>query len=226
DLLEPVIDESLAALPPVQKLALESALARMEPPETFGRLSVSRAMLAVLRELALESPLVIAIDDVQWLDASTRAALEFALRRLSDVSITVLASRRGGESDGSAGTFTGIPLERVPIGPLTVEELGALVVDHLDEPLSRPRLVELHNITGGNPYFALEIVRALGMRGSSPSADSPFPIPEDIAALLRERIVGLSPAAFEVVLLVAASPQPTRALLVSVTGSSGGFEEA
>src|SRR5205807_103759 len=156
DLLEPVIDDALAGLPDAQRLALESALARVQPSETFGRLAVSRATFAVLHRIALGGPLVIAIDDVQWLDAPTRAVLEFALRRLTDASIRVLVSRRSGEAHADIATLCGLPLESVSVGPLSVDELHRLIDGRLREPLPRPRLVELHRTTAGNPYFALE----------------------------------------------------------------------
>ena len=84
DLLEPALDGDQAGmLPPAQRLALEAALVRVHPQESFGRLAVSRATLALLRELAATAPLLIAIDDVQWLDTPSAAVLQFAFRRLA-----------------------------------------------------------------------------------------------------------------------------------------------
>src|SRR6185437_740892 len=70
DLLEPAMEAALACLPPTQRGALDAALARVEPTGAFGRLAVSRATLGVVRELAREAPVLVAIDDVQWLDRS------------------------------------------------------------------------------------------------------------------------------------------------------------
>src|SRR5438270_5948440 len=84
DLLEPVLDEGMPGLAPAQRRALETALARVEPTEAFDRLAVSRATLALLRELAGRQPVLLAVDDVQWLDPASAAVVAFATRRLGD----------------------------------------------------------------------------------------------------------------------------------------------
>lgn len=83
DLLERVLDDdAAAALPSAQRLALEAALTRGRPEESFGRLAVSRATLALLRRTVGAGQVLIAIDDAQWLDAASVAVLRFAFRRL------------------------------------------------------------------------------------------------------------------------------------------------
>jgi len=88
DLLDPVLTEVLPQLPQPQRQALEVALLRAE-----GRAdphAVSVAVLSVLRILAAVAPVLIAIDDVQWLDSSTARALEFSLRRLVAEPVRIL----------------------------------------------------------------------------------------------------------------------------------------
>src|ERR1041384_1505504 len=63
----------------------------------------STIVVGVLTEFAREQPLLVAIDDVQWVDSESRRALEFAVRRLS-AQLRLLVTRR---SDGAAG----VPLE-------------------------------------------------------------------------------------------------------------------
>ena len=152
DLLEPLLDERLVLLPEPQRIALEVALLRTAPPASpTDRLAVSQAVLSILRDHAPARTLL-AIDDVQWLDAPSREVLEFALRRLGDVSIGLLLARRGGpETPLPLSLDRGLPLARIAIGPLTVDELDRLIVLHLDARLSRPRLVEVHGTSRGNP---------------------------------------------------------------------------
>src|SRR4051794_39362155 len=90
DLLGPVVDA--VELPRPQRAALDRALQRADADEPADRLAVSRAALGLLRGLA---PVVVAVDDVQWLDAPTEHVLAFALRRLSDVPVRLLATCRG-----------------------------------------------------------------------------------------------------------------------------------
>jgi predicted ATPase len=72
DLLEPVLDQRFEALPAVQRRALEAALLLSEgegpPPD---QRTISTACLGVFRRLAEEGPLLLAVDDVQWLDPPT-----------------------------------------------------------------------------------------------------------------------------------------------------------
>ncbi|HEU4977653.1 MAG TPA: AAA family ATPase, partial [Solirubrobacteraceae bacterium] len=227
DLLEPVAsDAAVRAMPAIQQRALETALARRPPGEAFGRHAVSRATLAVLRALADDAPVLIAIDDAQWLDASTEAVLRFALRRLRDSpvrALLALRSERGVQPSVLGGE---VAVQRIAIGPLSADELGRVVADRLDVSLARPRLAELHATSGGNPYFALEIVRALLARGEPVGSGGPLRAPESIAVLLRARLARRSPAALDVLLLAAASPQPTASRTERVAGSAEGLREA
>ena len=83
DLFAPVLDETLPRLVPVQRRALEIAFLIREPdgPPPQGRL-LATALLAIVRILAEDRPLVLALDDAQWIDASSADLLRFMLRRL------------------------------------------------------------------------------------------------------------------------------------------------
>src|SRR5438105_4452556 len=98
DLLESVLPEALPQLPRPQRHALEVALLRSQG--TADPHAVSAATLSVLRSLAAVAPVLLAIDDVQWLDESTARAVEFALRRLEQEPVLVLASHRIGTKPG------------------------------------------------------------------------------------------------------------------------------
>ena len=227
DLLEPVLEEGLPLLAEPQRLALEVALLRSAPAESpTDQLAVSRAVLDLLRASRAE-PLVLAIDDVQWLDASSRRVLEFALRRLEQVPIRLLLARRDGRAEPlPLGLERSIPVRRLALGPLDVDELGRLVSQRLDAQLPRPRLVELHRTSRGNPYYALEIVHSLLGSGAVLAWDEALPIPESIGALLRRRLDDRSDTAKDAIVLAAAAGQPTWSLLERILGSSVGLDEA
>jgi ATP/maltotriose-dependent transcriptional regulator MalT len=226
DLLEPVIDEVLVALPAAQRLALESALARVAPTETFGRLAVSRATLAALEHLSRTQPLLLAIDDLQWLDPATQSVLEFAVRRLADAPIRLIVTCRTGLGSEQIRVLDGLPVQPLPIGPLTADQLGQLVLRRFELALARPRLAELHRMTAGNAYYALEIARSLAAHGVPPASNSPLPIPENVALVLRERLTGLAPDVLDLLILAAASPQPTRESLTALTGSTEALDQS
>ena len=91
-------------------------------PRTLGV-----AVRSALEALAAEAPLVLAVDDVQWLDPSSASALAFALRRLREQPILLLLARRLGDRSGTVGARAGdrgaTRVERLPVGPLS---LGAM----------------------------------------------------------------------------------------------------
>src|SRR5262249_39166916 len=94
DLLHEVGTDVLGELPPPQRTALEVALLRAEADERPGRRLVGTALLSVLAKLSAGGPLLVAIDDAQWLDGPSSSALEFGLRRLGEHPIRLLVSMR------------------------------------------------------------------------------------------------------------------------------------
>jgi DNA-binding NarL/FixJ family response regulator len=209
DLLAPVVDDVIGKLPDPQRLALEVALLRVLPRGgRLDRRAVGTAVQSLLRRLAADGPVLIAIDDAQWLDRASAAALGFALRRLLDMPIRVLLAAR--IEDGLASDP--LDLERVAAGhvvhlrlaPLTLGALHQVIRATLGLVLPRPTLRRIEQASGGNPLFALELARALAEAGSSPGPGEPLLVPESVSALMGRR-VGRLPAASRDALLMAAS---------------------
>src|SRR6185437_5919703 len=95
DMLAGVHEPAFAALPDLQRNALEVALLRSAPegPALDARL-VATALLTLVRELARGNPVLLAIDDAQWLDGPTAGVLTFAIRRLDREPVGVLCASR------------------------------------------------------------------------------------------------------------------------------------
>jgi predicted ATPase len=139
DLLAPVVEETLPQLPPVQRRALETALLLREsdgPPPEVRLLGL--ALLSVVRALAQDGPLLVGLDDVQWVDASSAEVLRFMLRRLEGEPVAVLATVRGRPVD--------VPLEldrsfggcrRLAVEPLSVGAIHRLLWGGLSDSLCR-----------------------------------------------------------------------------------------
>src|SRR5439155_16606091 len=95
DLAEGLLDEVIPHLPAPQGKALEIALLRAEEGDAVAdRRTVSVAFLGMIRHLAATDPLLIAIDDEQWLDGPSARVLEFAFRRLRDERVGMLITQR------------------------------------------------------------------------------------------------------------------------------------
>src|SRR6185312_2195471 len=82
DLLAPILDEVSPSLAPLRRRALEVALLLAEPGESaLDPRAIGLALLDVLRAISERGPVLVALDDVQWLDSSSAAVLQIALRR-------------------------------------------------------------------------------------------------------------------------------------------------
>jgi DNA-binding CsgD family transcriptional regulator len=227
DLLGDVPDAALGRLPDPQREALEVALLRAVTKRGgLQRRAVALGVLGALRVLAEDTPLVLAIDDAQWLDPSSADALAFAARRLRDEPIGFLLARRAEASEKSRVEFeTALDsdrLTRLVIGPLEIRSLDRLLRAQLGRQFLRPALVELQRVSGGNPFFALELGRALLTRDVSPAPGEPLPVPATLNELVRERLAGIPTAAREAALVVSALSRPTVELVAAAGGGRGG----
>ena len=111
DLLEGALGDVLPELPVPRRRALETALLIGDgSDEPVDARTLAVAVRDALQLLADREPIVIAVDDVQWLDASSTTALAFALRRLSAQNIRLLLARR---------LAAGIPVSEVELASTT-----------------------------------------------------------------------------------------------------------
>ena len=217
DLFEGALDELLPSLPAPRRSALEVALLLADPE---GRPPDARAIgvavLAGLRTLAEAKPVLIAVDDVQWLDASSAASLEFALRRLTDYPTLLLLTRRSGEA--GPAPESALPPEvvtRRKIGPLTLGAIHQLLLGQLGRAFPRPTLLRIHETSDGNPFLALELASALARTEAPLRAGEPFPVPETLEALVGDRLQTLPEEARSVLVAATVLADPTVEQLAS-----------
>jgi DNA-binding CsgD family transcriptional regulator len=232
DLLGDVRDEALLTLPVPQRAALAAALMRGdESGEAHDRLAISLAVLRVLTDLAGDRPVLVAVDDVQWLDAPTRLVIEFAARRVGDARVGFLVAER---SDETSQPFPfdrdalDARLHRVVLGPLSAGAIGHVLRGRLGADLSRAVARRTYEASGGNPLFALEIARAIERRNVPLRAADALPVPPSIGAAMRERLTALPARSLAACEVVAALQRPSRALVVQVLGDDGaaGLDDA
>ena len=227
DLFENLDPAILTALPAVQQRALSAALLWSEGgDQAAGQHVVGVAVLGILRLLARSGPLLLAVDDVQWLDSSSRTVLSFALRRLVDEPVRLIVSHRTGAlAVVDKQPNLGLPAHTVDIGPMSIGVLQRVVRAHGADALSRPTLTKLHQATGGNPLICLEMVRALRHRGREPEVGEPLPIPADLRVLVTERLRGQSARVREVLLFAGAMARPTVASITAAIAEPAAVDE-
>jgi DNA-binding CsgD family transcriptional regulator len=221
DLFERLAEEALDGLPEVQAQALRVALFVGEPSDGSADLeALPRAILRVLRELSGAGPVLIAIDDEQWLDPASARVLAFALSRLREERVGVLIARRS-EAGGALSTeldqrLGSRGLESMTLEPLPMSAIKRLLEARLGRSISAPVLRRIHHGAGGNPLWALAIAAELEAGHSGGERAGDLPIPRTISDAIKLRLRHLDPRTDAALLVVAALSQPTLAMLQAV----------
>jgi hypothetical protein len=224
----------LNGLPDPRRRALEIALGRAEPgPRSPEPGLVGLAVADVLRLLAEQRPVMIAIDDIQWMDRASEDALAFAIRRLAAEPVGLVLARRtpmatelhrslmDSEDSGSSLALALPGQFRIDVGGLTVGALGRLVHERLAVAFPRPLMVRVHGSCDGNPFLALEVSRSLLARTAQPGPGEPFPVPPEAGPLVRDHLAVLTAAARRAVVVVAMSPDPRIDLITRALANAG-----
>lgn len=136
------------------------------------------ALDAFLQRLAAESPVLLLLENVQWLDATSRELLAYLAERLGERAVLVLLLQRTGEEgEGAQNQPVSIrDSEVLLLEPLPQQDTGAMLEQLLGElppGTDRTALAEtIYEQSGGNPLFVEEMARLLlqagvGQPGSS-----------------------------------------------------------
>jgi DNA-binding CsgD family transcriptional regulator len=225
DLLESILEGALPTVPEPQRQALEVALLRI--PRSGARAdqrAVSLAVLGCLRSVASTSPVVVAVDDIQWMDIPSVRVLQFVVRRLKDEQVGLMTAARGARADddplGVVSAFAEDRADVVHIGPLPQDALERVLRAKVGEGFSRTTLLSLHEMSGGNPFFAREIGLALLRRGDDVTAGEGLPIPDRLQELIEDRLGGLPARTVEALEVVSALSTPTLGAIAAATDPS------
>jgi DNA-binding CsgD family transcriptional regulator len=218
DVLDGVGSDEVAHLPAPQLEALEVALLRRAAPAEGAPSAnaVAVGLLGALRAVSENDRLLVAIDDVQWLDPASATALAFAARRLGADHASFLLARRPGPVTALEQALEPQGVERIELDGLSLGGLRRLLVERLGLSLSRPVMRRLFDTTLGNPLFALELGRTLVVDGV-PSLGGELPVPERVDELLGTRVAALPEAQRRVLTIVALSPDLRLGQLLEVT---------
>jgi DNA-binding CsgD family transcriptional regulator len=201
DLVRPVL-ECLPAVPGAQRAALRAALA-LGPPTVPDRFAAYAATLSLIGAVAVDSPLLIVVDDAHWLDAPSREALAFCARRIEDEPVAILAASR--EWPPERADLPGV--DELAVGPLdagAAEELLASTTS--TAPLAPTVARQVLATAEGNPLVLVELPRAMTAeeRAGRASLNRPPRAGAAIADAFRRRVEGVAPGPGRAALLLAA----------------------
>ena len=203
------------------ELAIRAADIGSEPG--IDRASQARLwelVLGVFERLSAEHPIVIAIDDVQWADRSTRDLVGFLCRALrDDPALLILTTRTDatGEAVGNLAFLAELEREdhvdRVDLQPFDRDEVAQQMEALLDGPLAPGVIDRVVARTDGNPFYVEELVMA-----GPPGATTLPPVLHDV---LAARIGGVSGPVRDILRAAAAGGRRIDdELLASVLGLS------
>ena len=208
------------ALPAPQQRALATALLIADSEEPADARTTATAVVSLLGTLAVEGPVVVAIDDVQWLDAASERVLAFAARRLPEKAAVLLSGRSQPSGKLPIGLSTAEErIDRLRLGRLSLAALHNLITSRLGISLAHPMLVRVAAASDGNPFFALEMARVLKETGGANSFTQPLPVPSNLRGLVAGHARGLSATAWEAVTVAAAFSRPSFQAIVAALGS-------
>lgn len=154
ELLTPVLAR-LPRLSAHQRAVLEGAIA-LGPPVRGDPLAVRAATLALLSAAAEDEPLLVIVDDAQWLDPPSAASLSFAARRLEFDRTAILFAVRTAEQT----SFDRSGLEVLPVPNLTDDE-GRRLLESSDPGLAASVTEAIVKLARGNPLAVLELPKSL-----------------------------------------------------------------
>ncbi len=225
-LLQDKAAELLPELPVPQRRALEVAIVLAEPgPEAPQPRAIAMAFVGALRLAARSRPLLVAIDDEQWIDEASKAALEFAIRRVKDERIGFLLTRRSDRDDeamvGLERAFSPEQLMRVRVGPMSPRAINELFPSRLELTFAPPMLRKLADTSAGNPFFALELARAIASHGGDLEMDEPLPLPKTLHAILTDRLRALPRSVQDALLIASLASDPSVALIARTLPGDG-----
>jgi DNA-binding CsgD family transcriptional regulator len=218
-LLLPVVDD-VGRLDESQRTQLDAALGR-GPLASIEPFRVGLAVLSLLADLASTVPVLVVIDDVQWLDEESATALAFVARRMRAERVAMIATLRDATEDASRFE----PLAGLRLTGLTAPEALDLLSRSASTPVNEEVADRIVAATQGNPLALVELPRALTveqLRGEAPLPD-PLPIGDRLSAVFARRIRSLDDEA-RTLLLLAATERLGDPLLLRHAAAAAGVE--
>ena len=179
--------------------------------------TVATAVLTICQALTSKGPLLLSIDDLPYMDISSQRVLSSVMRRAGNMPIKLLTTLRthwDHEVPGSVAEHFGDRLRRVTVGPMGSRELRQLIRQRMNADLSGRSVARVHDLSAGNPLFALELVRAESEVRSAHTERPSFTL-NSLTNMVRERVASLSVGARDVLLVAALVREPTHALVLA-----------
>ncbi|MFJ9366150.1 AAA family ATPase [Nocardia sp. NPDC101769] len=193
------LTDRVAALPVPQARALAAALSRDAGPA--DRFLVGAALVTLLATVAQERPLLLIVDDAQWVDAATGQTLTFALRRLGAGRVAMLAAMR---ECPATTVWQALPV--LPVAPLTDAHARRLLALR-SGGIGEPRATRMLRLADGNPLALQEF--PIDSEDGAGIGWGPAPFGPRLRAAFADRLAALEPQVRTLLSVVAAEDHGT-----------------
>lgn len=196
----------------VRAQALRCALALDAADGPIDGLAVALGMLGLLSDAGMQRPVLLVVDDLQWIDAESRGVLRFLGRRLGDDPVALVAASR---------TLDAVAGETILLGGLTDAALREVLVDAgVRSPIAQTAILELAD---GNPLLAGRL--ADGLRPDERNGSRPLPatlrVPGEVTDLYRGPLSQLDAPSQQALAVVAADATGSLAALTDAIHALG-----
>jgi hypothetical protein len=228
-----------SVLPSLSRNGSETAASN--GPGEIQSAALADALSDLIEAVGFEVPLVIFLDDWQWVDKESRAVLGKAMRRVRRLACLFLLAERTGEmrlrQEGAEALVQELGGRRIHLGPLDEAELGELLglLAEFEDPSETSILIgSIHEVTGGNPLFVGEVLRKMADDGiyslengrwivKGGRIGDTLDLPESVQGLIRDRLGRLSPTSSQV---AGALARERRSVPVGLLRRRTGLDEA
>lgn len=164
------------------------------------RRRVFEEVTCFVRDLVDDRPALWVVEDIQWADRTSAALLHYLLRRLTDVPLLVaFTSRPTPDRDDGLARYLDQPsgVERLALEPLDESTTRELLEEASGETLPAGIEARIVSLSGGNPYFALQLLRTCEDRAAAGGAEQEEVLGRDLVddrleSVLRERLRSVS----------------------------------
>ncbi|MCB9143333.1 MAG: tetratricopeptide repeat protein [Anaerolineales bacterium] len=174
-----------------------------EEMDAQGRFeNTMEGLIALIKAESLRQPIILHVEDAQWLDADSLTLMERLWRRIDDQPVAMVATARSEQfaasiRDALLALITCLPWIQIDLGRLSTDDLTDLASHILGAPVAPSLAALLQARTEGNPLFAQQFVLYLKEQQLlQQNADGAFTaaslagqdVPADVQALLIARI--------------------------------------
>jgi DNA-binding SARP family transcriptional activator len=186
----------------------------------YAKSIVFDAIKHMLLQFAEETPVILFVDNAQWADEATSASLVYLIEQsfFKHTKLSLIITSRVEETNAGIEKMLMRPLrnriELVEMNRLSEKDISDLAVYIFQENLSQKAASRLLRITGGNPFFVLEMLSAYGVQLEADQFDTQISVSENVKGLIKIRLEKLQPLSQKILLLAAIQGDPFSFLIL------------